>query len=147
MMDFNGRNPKKNGIRLWSTFYWIQASVFCLVKLPLFLYKKVLARLRDVEIWEREHSKRIVIGKWLWKPQWWDELQDCNSPNPPLAEIVLFGFSLPGFPFRASPQSFKTHLLGRGFHTLIKNASFSSPTDMRFHKYGRQDKCTTKIGW
>ena len=28
---------------------------------------------------------------------------------------------------------FKTCLLGRGFHTLIKNVSFSSPTDMGSH--------------
>ena len=31
-----------------------------------------------------------------------------------------------GFPFRASPQGFKTHLLGKGFHTLINGVSFSS---------------------
>ena len=30
------------------------------------------------------------------------------------------------FPFRASPQDFKTRLLGKGFHTLIKSVSFSS---------------------
>ena len=29
------------------------------------------------------------------------------------------------FAFQTSPQDFKTRLLGRGFHTLIKNDSFS----------------------
>ena len=54
----------------------------------------------------------------------------CNDPDPPLADIVLLGLSLSGFPFRASPQSFKTRLLGQGFHTLINDVLFSSPTNM-----------------
>ena len=45
----------------------------------------------------------------------------CNSPSPPLADIVLFGLSL---------KVFKTRLQGRGFYTLIKNVSLSSPTDV-----------------
>ena len=48
----------------------------------------------------------------------------CNGPSPPLADIVLFGFSL---------KVFKTCLLGRGFHTLIKNVLFPSPTDEVSH--------------
>ena len=48
----------------------------------------------------------------------------CNSLSSPLADIVLFGVSL---------KVFKPHRLGRGFHTLIKNISFSSPTDVGFH--------------
>ena len=47
----------------------------------------------------------------------------------PTANRVLFGFFLSSFPSRF----FKTRLLGRGFHTLIKNVSFSSPTDMGSH--------------
>ena len=43
----------------------------------------------------------------------------CNSPSSPLADIVLFEFSL---------KVFKMPLLGRGFHTLIKNTWFSFPT-------------------
>ena len=35
-----------------------------------------------------------------------------------------------GFPFRASPQGFKTRLLGEGFHTLINGGLFSSPTNV-----------------
>ena len=38
------------------------------------------------------------------------------------------------FPFQASPQSFKTSPLKRGFHTLIKDVSFSSPTDVGSHR-------------
>ena len=36
----------------------------------------------------------------------------CNSPSPPLADIVLFS------PLRRQPHSFKTRLLGRGFPPL-----------------------------
>ena len=46
----------------------------------------------------------------------------CNNPSPPLGDIVLFGLSLSGL-----------HLLGRGFYTLIKNVSFSSPTNVGSH--------------
>ena len=49
----------------------------------------------------------------------------CNSPSPPLANIALFRLSL---------EVSKTHLLGRGLHILIKNVSFSSPTDAGSHK-------------
>ena len=49
-----------------------------------------------------------------------------NSPSPPLAEIIHFG------PLRStvSLTVFKTHLLGKGFHTLIRNGSFSSLTNV-----------------
>ena len=53
----------------------------------------------------------------------------CNAPDPPLADIVLFGLSLSGF-----PQGFKTRLLGEGFHTLINGVLFSSPTNMGHHR-------------
>ena len=54
----------------------------------------------------------------------------CNASGPPLAEIVLFGFSLTGF-----SSTLKTHPLGKGFHTLIKGVSFSSPTNVRYHRF------------
>ena len=38
-----------------------------------------------------------------------------------------------GFPFPASLQGFKTCLLRRCFHTLIKRASFPFPTDVGSH--------------
>ena len=38
-----------------------------------------------------------------------------------------------GFPFRASPQGFKTRLLGEGFHTLINGGLFSSLTNVGHH--------------
>ena len=50
----------------------------------------------------------------------------CNRPSPPLTDIVLFGL----FHFTLPLKVFKTCLLGRDFHTLIKNASFSSPTNV-----------------
>ena len=53
----------------------------------------------------------------------------CNSPSLPLADIVLFGLSLSGYPSRF----FKTRLLGRGFHILIKGVSFSSLSDVGSH--------------
>ena len=52
----------------------------------------------------------------------------CNGPSPPLADIVLSRFFLSGFPSR-----FKMRILGRDFYTLIKNASFSAPTDVGSH--------------
>ena len=42
--------------------------------------------------------------------------------------IVLLNFH-----FRVSPQVIKMRLLGRGLHTLIKNVSFSSRTDVGSH--------------
>jgi len=51
-----------------------------------------------------------------------------TSPSPPLADIVLLAF-----PFGLPLKIFKTCMLGRGFHTLIKNVSFSSPTEVRSH--------------
>ena len=50
----------------------------------------------------------------------------CKSPSSPLANIVLFSL----FPFGLPLKDFKTHLLRKGFHTLIKGVSFSSPTDV-----------------
>ena len=35
--------------------------------------------------------------------------------------------------YHRQPHSFKTRLLGRGFHTLIRNVSFPSPTDVGSH--------------
>ena len=52
----------------------------------------------------------------------------CNSSSPPRTDIVLFGFSLLN-----SLKVLKRVLLGRGFHTLIKNVSLSSPTDIGSH--------------
>ena len=49
----------------------------------------------------------------------------CNGPSPPLVNIVCFG----SLRFAVSLMVLK-HLLGRGFHTLIRNALFSSPTEV-----------------
>jgi len=38
---------------------------------------------------------------------------------------MFFGLSLMGFPI--------TRLLGKGFHTLIKGVSLSSPTNVGYH--------------
>ena len=37
------------------------------------------------------------------------------------------------FPFELPLKVFKTCLIGRDFYTIIKNASFSFPTDVRSH--------------
>ena len=50
----------------------------------------------------------------------------CNDVGSPLVDIVLFWASL---------QGFKTCLLRRGFHILINNALFSSPTDVGSHNH------------
>ena len=52
----------------------------------------------------------------------------CNSPSPPLVNIVFFGLSLSGF--LSKFLKCICYLLGRGFHTLIKNVSFPSLTDV-----------------
>ena len=56
-------------------------------------------------------------------------LVGVNSPNPLLANIILFGF----FSFQASSQGFKTRQLGRDFHIFIKNVSLPSPTNVGSH--------------
>ena len=48
----------------------------------------------------------------------------CNSSSLPIIDIILFGL------FGISLKVFKTRLLGRVFHTLIKNASFFFSTDV-----------------
>ena len=61
-----------------------------------------------------------------------------HNPTPLMAHHSVFDYDSPplvdmsfwGFPFRAFSQGFTTRLLGRGFHTLIRNASFPSPTDV-----------------
>ena len=50
-----------------------------------------------------------------------------------LIPFVTTQCSLWAFPFGFPLKVFKMHLLGRGFHTLIKNVSFSSPTNMGSH--------------
>ena len=54
-----------------------------------------------------------------------------NNSSPPLADIVLFRLPISGF----SSMFFLKRPLGRGFHTLIKNVSFFSPTDVESHTY------------
>ena len=54
----------------------------------------------------------------------------CNSSSPSLVDIVRF-VSLYS---TVRLMVFKTHLLGRSFPTLIKNALFPSPTDVGCHK-------------
>ena len=58
-----------------------------------------------------------------------------NTPDPPLADIVLFGLSLLGF---------KTRLLGEGFHTLINGDLFSSPTNVGHHSYCNETEDASK---
>ena len=52
----------------------------------------------------------------------------CNNPSPPLADIVSVSLFI-----AKKPQGFKMCLLGRVFHTLIKNVLFPSPTDVGSH--------------
>ena len=49
----------------------------------------------------------------------------CNDPDPPLADIVLFELFLSGFPSMT--------LLRKGFHILINDVLFSSPTNVGHH--------------
>ena len=62
----------------------------------------------------------------------------CNKLNPTTSRYCppcAFPSRLPKNKFALSLPDFqKTSLLGRSFHTLIKNVSFSFPTDLRSHK-------------
>ena len=82
------------------------------------------------------------------QPPRWD-IARCRAlipfvmPKPAASRYCpLWAFSF-GLPLKV----FKMGLLGRSFHTLIKNASFSSPTDrgshMNFGPYGRENVLTT----
>ena len=64
----------------------------------------------------------------------------CNDPNPPLADIVLFGLPLSSFPF-------KTCLLGEGFHTRIKGVLFSSTINVGHHNLsGKNEQYLLAVG-
>ena len=54
-----------------------------------------------------------------------------KQPKP----IASRNYPLWTFPFELPLKVFKTHMLGRGFHTFIKNVSCSSPTDLGSHGY------------
>ena len=64
----------------------------------------------------------------------------CNGTSPPLADIALFRL-----PVWTSPQGFKTRLLKRGLHTLIKEASVSSPTDLGSHNLVYQLRACVRL--
>ena len=55
---------------------------------------------------------------------WCSSYSICNSPSPPLADMVFFGFSLKVFELRQP---------GGGFYTLIKNVLFFSSTGVGSH--------------
>ena len=65
------------------------------------------------------------------------EQKICNGLSPPpfLLWALLFGLFL---------KVYKTHLLRRGFHTLIKSVSFSSPTDVRSPSLGPSVLASTR---
>ena len=46
---------------------------------------------------------------------------------------TIHNSSSPDNPFLAFSRGFKTHMLGRGFHTLVRYVSFPSPTDVGSH--------------
>ena len=52
-----------------------------------------------------------------------------NSPKPTASRYCPLWV----FPFELPLKVFKMHLLGRGFHTRVKNISFSSPNDVGSH--------------
>ena len=57
----------------------------------------------------------------------------CQRPRDRENDILKVICPLWVFPFGLPLKVFKTHLLEGGFHILIKNASFPSPTDVRPH--------------
>ena len=55
----------------------------------------------------------------------------CREPKLTVSRYCL----LWTFPFGFPLKVFKMRLLGKGFHTLIKGVSFSSPTDVGSHTH------------
>ena len=53
----------------------------------------------------------------------------CNSSSPSLVDIACFLLVT----YCRQLHSFKTSILERGFHILIRNTSFLSPTDVEFN--------------
>ena len=77
----------------------------------------------------RWHTAQYPPPFWAQCPRW--HTAQClalipfvTCQNPPLTDIVLFGLSL---------RIFRTRLPGGSFHTLINNALFLSPTNVRSH--------------
>ena len=67
----------------------------------------------------------------------------CNIPNSPLADIVLFELFLSGFPSR-----FLKRVCQEEVSTpLIKNTSFSSPTDLGSHTLAEDIEILYFLSW
>ena len=66
-----------------------------------------------------------------WQIAWWPPPLGLNVFA--LCMSVFFYHYLWVFPFGLLLKIFKMYLLGRGFHTLIKNVSFPSPIDVGSH--------------
>ena len=58
-----------------------------------------------------------------------ERTNSVNRPSPPRVNFCLFWASPSGLPYK----DFETCLLGRGFHTLIKNTLFPVSTDIGSH--------------
>ena len=93
-----------------------------LVSTPIWGPASLLAhRLVSTPFWGSASSlaRRLVSGS-----------DTIRSPSSSTASRYYPFWAFPlGFSFKV----FKMRLLGRGFHTLIKNVSFSSPTDVGSH--------------
>ena len=70
----------------------------------------------------------------------------CNDPFPPLTNIVCFSPIM----YRRPLHGFETCLLGRNFHTHIRNVSFSSSTEVHltlnfFNRFLNLHFCVSNI--
>ena len=101
-------------------------NLICSLLLNFWIGSFFVVTLFSVQIYRTSSSSQLMIILFFFCFSW---PSFCNRHSPPLVDIVLFGFSLLGFPLKV----FKMRLLGRGFHTLIKGVLFSSPTDVGSH--------------
>ena len=104
----------------YSTFWGIS----CLTGLDMIFMKRHTSLKYKSKILEYEKTKRVwlVMGNMSWTSMTVTFGSDtiCNSPSLLLSRYCL----LWPVTYCYQPHDFKTHILGIGFHTLIRNTSF-----------------------
>ena len=100
------------------------------------IFKVKLVYLHFTLLLNYSKSFRLFCGnKNNFYPPWWDPPASSLTHYQMSSGlcIILFILSFLDFFFRAFSQGFITHVLGEGFHTLIKSVLFSSITNVGHH--------------
>ena len=116
----------RHSVAAQSTSFWGSASSLALIP---FSNRRGTSQLTPLQGPASLLVHRLVSTPFEAQPPRWCLLFDsdtiCYSSSLPLADIILYGQ-----PFRIPLGFFKTRMLGRGFHILIKYTSFSSPINV-----------------